>query len=233
MADQSKKSDEPMSDLDLAFALGTAIVESGRIPLELREKLCEDGVIDHLVPLIVEMMKRELGFSETGLRTPSALLNPKDVVRVRWQGDAFSFVGFLRQQLKLTHVDAGFDHWNFFDLPSDRTDRQIVLFESKTWKPCRPVTSEDVRAHFRDIGFTGRVAEYLMWAVTADMQPPHFSVSIPEPEDCYYKADSNHCFVPSYAFTITGMRSLGFMQLDDSRVWSSEYSFVGFRAWPR
>lgn len=61
MADKPETPDQTLGDYDLAFKIGTAIVESGLIPPDLRQMLCEDADLGRFSRRIIEVIGREIG----------------------------------------------------------------------------------------------------------------------------------------------------------------------------
>lgn len=126
-------------------------------------------------------------------------------------------VKYAKEKADLTYVDSDFETWEFGDYGGKR-------FEVLLWSPNKPVSSEEVRKHFKELNADGNVGAFTAWV--AEMSPKGYHASIPSDDGACWRRDDGYLFVP-YSYFGGGDRRLYHLWLGYD--WYSGWSFVGFR----
>lgn len=126
---------------------------------------------------------------------------------------------FERQGIKLSYLNQSFRTWKFI------MDERGQKYEVVTWTPGREVKSEEVQAHFRDLGASGNAVLFTMWIMKR--KPFGYYASIPEDKQLFH--DGGHLYAPSF---VRDGDSRGFRLRAVRDPWVGRWVFVAFRAIP-
>ncbi len=141
---------------------------------------------------------------------------------------AVDLTALVQRELNLTYLDPDYANWDYYQ----GVDKSVIRgrglkFEVLTWKPdLKPneaISSEEVRAHFRELNAFGHVGAFTQWRRTCGLEG--FHVSIPEDNACWRTSRGRLC-APCSIFG-GGRRELGRSWLGDD--WDGDWSFVAFR----
>lgn len=144
---------------------------------------------------------------------------------------AAGLTALLKRERKLTYLDPDQEAWDFYTgLDGKPIPGRGKKFEARVWKPdLKPgqvISSDAVRDHFRQEGFTGNVGAFTQWLRQVD--PAGYYASIPDDNGCWRSADRD-LYAP-FSFFDDGYRKLRRHWIGGG--WIGDWSFVGFREIP-
>ena len=142
---------------------------------------------------------------------------------------AVELTAATKRDLKLTCLDGDYANWDFYkSFDGQPIEGRGQRFEALVWKPeIGPddvIASEQIRAYFRERGFTGHTGAFTQWR----RQNPGlmgYHASIPVDRGCWRDSDG-YLGVP-YSDFGDGYRRLRQYWFDDD--WDDDWSFVAFR----
>lgn len=98
----------------------------------------------------------------------------------------------VKVTLKATRVDPRYADWRFCE------DLQSGVggdFEFLTYRPTEDLSAEDIRQHFRVLGFYGHPAAFMAWLI--EQKPQGYRASFPEDGSCT-RSDEDRLLAPSF-----------------------------------
>jgi len=134
-----------------------------------------------------------------------------------------ALIAQAKEKLILIYCNSNLKTWKF------GTPDRATTYEVHTWPPDRTVTSEEVRAYFRERGFIGNTAAFIAW-VTQQNPADGYYTSIPEDDQLWRGPESRvlcaPCFDRGGSYRGLGLRGV-------RRSWYKGWVFVAFRELPQ
>lgn len=126
-------------------------------------------------------------------------------------------IKYAQEKASLTHVDSDYAIWDF-------KDDAGKIFEVLLWSPKKTVTSEEVRAHFKELEAEGNVSAFIAWVAETKFSG-HYA-SIPFDDSACWRHNAGGFYVPYSDFNGDN-RWLDLCWYGGG--WRDDWSFVGFR----
>lgn len=142
---------------------------------------------------------------------------------------ATELIAHMQHRIGLKHLDYPFTCWAFdFDRHGQFIGGRGRIFEVATWSPQvgekNRLSSEAIRAHFAERGYSGHVGAYLAWHLALGERRGSFAC-IPDDDACYLDPRLR-LWVP-YSYAAPGNTSLRLCP--QSEPWDSPVTFIAFR----
>lgn len=150
----------------------------------------------------------------------------RDVIEVP-DIDAVDLTALTKSHCDLTYLDGDYAKWDLHrGVDGTPISGRGKRFELLTWRPKRDVNSDQVRAYFKERGFSGHTGAFTAWV--KERKPEGYHASIPDDNGCW--RGSGGCLYVPCSYFDGGNRRLDRSCPDSD--WDSHWVFVAFRESP-
>lgn len=143
---------------------------------------------------------------------------------------AVDLTALAKRDLDLHYIDPDYERWDFYrDNKGNPISGRGKKFEVMIWRPelksNETISSEQVRCHFRRLGFVGHAGAFTEWRRQNPTLMGHYA-SVLENDACWRRSSNGDLFVP-YSDFGEGSRNLSQYWLINR--WYGHWQFVAFR----
>lgn len=175
-----------------------AMIDSGAISRELAQAIIEGRITVSDKP-----------------EAPAVTVSESVIVPILSCAD---LVAHMRRLVEPAYLNPEIADWDFIQ------DEQGKQYEVLTHRFNRDVSSDEVRAFFKEKGFEGNTAAFIAWI--AEHKPQVYSVSIPEDDRLFRDSTSGDLYTPYFNWD-NGYCGLNLNTVEGD--WGDDCMFVAFR----